>query len=288
MTDLDAGTPARLPSIAVRPPLKEIRPHRLEQTQRSPALRLPSLQHLIDRNLVAYLGYNVDSDGRDGREIGMVTDGNVTQSVSSLDQAVSHSNFMDRAPGTLSSQHRDYARGPVGSSRTVLGRDTRPGDVPLQISDANVQTPQNTLFDISSQPSPRRSAIISEQVERDGRLNRLTSDIDIQPPLPLADLGYTKVVRTGDLVSNGGLYGFSAQTDTHIADALSLEANFNRKSTPICQRPYGSLIFMHVLNGDIYGVYNILMRCEGSLWDYDPYGLGLLYVSQQSQSRIIY
>ncbi|KAL9099828.1 MAG: hypothetical protein Q9163_004722 [Psora crenata] len=137
----DAGTPARLSSIAARSPLEETRPHRLEQTQRSAALRLPSLQHLIDGTLVAYLGYNVDSDGRDGREIGMVTDGNVTQSFSSLDQAVSQSNFMGRAPGPLSSQHRDYARGPVGSSRTVLGRDTHPGDDTLQI-DAPLPLPE--------------------------------------------------------------------------------------------------------------------------------------------------
>lgn len=37
---------------------------------------------------------------------------------------------------------------------------------------------------------------------------------------------------------------------------------------------------MRVLEGDIHGVYDTLIRCEGSLWDYDPYGLGILYVSQ--------
>jgi hypothetical protein len=36
---------------------------------------------------------------------------------------------------------------------------------------------------------------------------------------------------------------------------------------------------MHVLNGDVPGVLDIFIRGEGSLWDHDPYGLGLLYVS---------
>jgi hypothetical protein len=37
---------------------------------------------------------------------------------------------------------------------------------------------------------------------------------------------------------------------------------------------------MHVLKGDVYAVYDTFIRGEGSLWDHDPYGLGLLYVSQ--------
>ena len=37
---------------------------------------------------------------------------------------------------------------------------------------------------------------------------------------------------------------------------------------------------MYVLNADICGVHDTLIRCEGSLWAYDPYGLGFLYVSQ--------
>jgi hypothetical protein len=70
------------------------------------------------------------------------------------------------------------------------------------------------------------------------------------------------------------------QADTQYTAALSLEATFNRNSIPLCQRPYGAPIFMRVIHGDISGVYNIIARAEGSLWDYDPYGLGLLYVSQ--------
>jgi len=156
------------------------------------------------------------------------------------------------------------------------------------LSSGNVQIPQNTLFDISSQPSPCTPGIISEQVEGDGHIDRLTFDVEEHPPLPSAGFGHTQVFRTSDLVSDRGLYRFSAETDTHQNTALSLEANFNRNSTPICQRPYGSTIFMHVVNGDIHGVYDILVRCEGSLWDHDPYGLGLLYVNQWSPSCVIY
>jgi hypothetical protein len=72
---------------------------------------------------------------------------------------------------------------------------------------------------------------------------------------------------------------FSGQADTQFTTALTLEATFNRNSTPLCQRPYGAPIFMCVIHGDIFGFYNIIRRAEGSLWDHDPYGLGLLYVS---------
>jgi len=67
------------------------------------------------------------------------------------------------------------------------------------------------------------------------------------------------------------------QADTQFTAALSLEATFNRNSIPLCQRPYGAPIFMRVIHGDISGVYNIIARGEGSLWDHDPYGLSLLY-----------
>lgn len=96
-------------------------------------MRLSSLQHLIDENLIVYLDYNVNFDERDGRKIDMMTNDNVTQSFSSLDQAVSQSSFMTRASEFLSSQHRDYARESVRSSRTVLGRDTYFDNVTLQI-----------------------------------------------------------------------------------------------------------------------------------------------------------
>lgn len=83
---------------------------------------------------------------------------------------------------------------------------------------------------------------------------------------------------TSHLDSPAGPWELIAPADDQVVDTLALEATFNRNSIPICQRPYGSTIFMRVLEGDIYGVYDILVRCEGSLWDHDPYGLGILYV----------
>ena len=94
----------------------------------------------------------------------------------------------------------------------------------------------------------------------------------------LVGLGYTKssglmiLFQTEDFIDS--------QADMCVTAALSLEASFTRNSAPICPRPYGSPVFMYVLNGDICGVHDTLIRCEGSLWDYDPYGLGLFYVSQ--------
>ena len=95
--------------------------------------------------------------------------------------------------------------------------------------------------------------------------------------------GYTKVLQTGDLESNEESYIHSGRAETYITVGLAKEDNFNRLSVPLCQRPYGAPIFMHVIHGDISGVYNIIVWGEGSLWDHDPYELGLLYVSQQPQ-----
>lgn len=91
------------------------------------------------------------------------------------------------------------------------------------------------------------------------------------------------VLQTGDLESNKGFYTSSGQADTYITAGLAREDNFNRLSIPLCQRPYGAPIFKHVIHGDISGVYSVILQGEGSLWDHDPYGLGLLYVSQQPQ-----
>jgi len=91
--------------------------------------------------------------------------------------------------------------------------------------------------------------------------------------------GHTTVIQTGDLRSNEGLHTISAQENTYITAGLAREDNFNRLSIPLCQRPYGAPIFMHVIQGDISGVYSIISQGGGSLWDHDPYGLGLLYVS---------
>lgn len=156
------------------------------------------------------------------------------------------------------------------------------------LSSGNVQIPQNTLFDISSQPSPPIPGIISEQVENDVHIDRLTFDVEEHSSLSLTGFEHTQVVWTSDLVSDRELHKLFAETDTHQYTALSLEVNFNRNSTSIYQRSYGFTIFMHVLNEDIYGVYDILIRCEGSLWNHDLYELGLLYVSQWSSSCMVY
>ena len=95
--------------------------------------------------------------------------------------------------------------------------------------------------------------------------------------------GYTKVLQTGDLESNKESYIHSGRAETYITVGLAKEDNFNRLSVPLCQRLYCAPIFMHVIHGDISGVYNIIIWGKGSLWDYDPYELGLLYVSQQPQ-----
>ncbi|KAL9608875.1 MAG: hypothetical protein Q9167_006311 [Letrouitia subvulpina] len=137
----------------------------------------------------------------------------------------------------------------------------------------------NTFFENSNQLSFHKPALTPEPVERDDQPAKLTFDSEEDPPLPSADLGHIEVFRINNLVPSAGHPGSSTQVDTHTNSALSLEANFNRNSIPICQRLYDSLIFMRVLEGDIHGVYDILIRCEDSLWDYDPYGLGILYLT---------
>ncbi len=103
------------------------------------------------------------------------------------------------------------------------------------------------------------------------------------PALAPAYSGHTTVIQTGDLRSNEGLYTISGQANTYITAGLAREDNFNRLSVPLCQRPYGSPIFMHVIRGNISGVYTIISQGGGSLWDHDPYGLGLLYVGYYQQ-----
>jgi len=126
------------------------------------------------------------------------------------------------------------------------------------VSRGNVQIPQNTLLDISNRHSSRTPGINSEQVEYDGHIGRSTFDVEQHSPIPLASFAHTQVFRTSDLISDRGLYRPHQITD------LSLEANFNRNSTPICPRPYGSTIFMHIVNGDIGAVYGTIKSCEGS------------------------
>lgn len=63
--------------------------------------------------------------------------------------------------------------------------------------------------------------------------------------------GYTKVLRTGDLKLTEEFYTHSGRADTYITAGLAREDSFNRLSVPLCQRPYGAPIFMHVIHGDI-------------------------------------
>jgi len=62
------------------------------------------------------------------------------------------------------------------------------------LSSGNVQIPQNTLFDISSQPSPSIPGIISEQVENDVHIDRLTFDVEEHSSLLSTGFEHTQVV----------------------------------------------------------------------------------------------
>jgi hypothetical protein len=69
-----------------------------------------------------------------------------------------------------------------------------------RISNADIEPPRNTLSSISSQPSPRSLAIISEQAEGNRRIKSSTFGIEQHSSMPLTHLGYKKVFRTFDLV----------------------------------------------------------------------------------------
>ncbi len=96
--------------------------------------------------------------------------------------------------------------------------------------------------------------VIPSQVAANGQSDRVTTDFASNSPSTSADLGNTKVFQPDDAIFNQGFYRFSGQADTQLTAALSLEAIFNRNPIPLCQRPYGAPIFMHVLHGDISGV----------------------------------
>jgi len=153
------------------------------------------------------------------------------------------------------------------------------------LTDASFQTLQNDTSSISSRPSPRTSAIISEQAAATAQPEILTIDLEENNLLLSAHSEYTEDLCIGDGGFNRGLNPFSGQGDTYVTAGLAREANFNRLSVPFCQRPYGAPIFMFVIRGDISGVYHTISRGEASLWDHDPYHLGLLYVSPYSQLR---
>lgn len=162
-------------------------------------------------------------------------------------------------------------------SRSIVATNTYP------LSDASFQTPPNNTSGISSGPSPRTSAIISEQAAATAQLKSFPSDRGDNHLLPSVHSGYTEDLCIGGGYSNTGLNPFSGQEDTYLTAGLAREGKFNRLSVPFCQRPYGAPIFMLVIRGDVSGVYHTILRGEASLWDHDPYHLGLLYVSLYSQ-----
>ncbi|KKZ68144.1 hypothetical protein EMCG_06201 [[Emmonsia] crescens] len=69
--------------------------------------------------------------------------------------------------------------------------------------------------------------------------------------------------------------GFSSRGSTYD---ISFEKAFNRNSTLSCVRPYESVIFSVIQEGNIPTMVTLLQNGQASIHDADPYGLGLLYV----------
>lgn len=63
-----------------------------------------------------------------------------------------------------------------------------------------------------------------------------------------------------------------------FSTGISIENTFNRNSILILERPYESQVFLKVQEGDIPAVAGLLEAGNASIYDVDPYGLGLLYV----------
>ena len=82
-------------------------------------------------------------------------------------------------------------------------------------------------------------------------------------------------VNQVDIASKAPGYGLHVDWSAH---SMSVEKFFNKNLTPSHLRPYGSPIFLLVIAGNVQGIRYALTRCEASIWDHDPYGLGLLYV----------
>ena len=61
-------------------------------------------------------------------------------------------------------------------------------------------------------------------------------------------------------------------------DAISFEAKFNKSTYPRSIVQYDSPIFICVQSGDIHGAQALFQEGIASIYDVDPYGLGLLYV----------
>jgi hypothetical protein len=60
--------------------------------------------------------------------------------------------------------------------------------------------------------------------------------------------------------------------------SISLEATFNKNTYPRYIVQYDSPIFICVQSGDIHGARALFQDGMASIYDVDPYNLGLLYV----------
>jgi hypothetical protein len=64
---------------------------------------------------------------------------------------------------------------------------------------------------------------------------------------------------------------------------MSLEATFNKSTHPRYTVPYDSPILICVQSGDIHGARALFREGMASIYDVDPYNLGLLYVRKSIQ-----
>jgi len=63
-----------------------------------------------------------------------------------------------------------------------------------------------------------------------------------------------------------------------FSTGIAIESAFNQNTTLWFVRPYGSPIFTCAQEGDVAGMTRLLWNGDASVFDVDPYGLGLLYV----------
>lgn len=63
-----------------------------------------------------------------------------------------------------------------------------------------------------------------------------------------------------------------------FSTGIAIEFAFNRNTTLWFVRPYDSQIFTYAQDGDVAGMTRLLRNGDASVFDVDPYGLGLLYV----------
>ncbi|PVH79395.1 hypothetical protein DL98DRAFT_533060 [Cadophora sp. DSE1049] len=77
------------------------------------------------------------------------------------------------------------------------------------------------------------------------------------------------------LTSTNTYIGFDPSCNPY---SVSLEATFNRSTHPRYTVQYDSLIFICVQLGDIHGVRTLFQQGMASIYDVDPYNLGLLYI----------